>query len=298
MKPDHINIIRIGTRGSRLALIQTQLVVEALKKNYPEIEYEIVIMKTTGDKILDKPLLEFGGKGVFVNEFEDALICNQIDLAVHSSKDMPMEMPKGLAICGVLEREDPRDVLLSLKEETVRPLTVIGTSSLRRQIQAESLLRGVSCKNLRGNINTRLKKMEAGQYDGIILAAAGIKRLGLDCMDTYDYRYFDAEEMTPCAGQGIIAIEGRKDCKIAEMVWQISHHKTFQVLELERHAMKLFHAGCNEPVGVLAEIEESTVNIRLMKEMHGQVVKRKGSAKLENGYVLLESLVKEIQEVV
>lgn len=294
MKPDSINKIRIGTRGSRLALIQTELAVAALKKKYPEIEYEIVVIKTTGDKILDKPLLEFGGKGVFVSEFEEALIHERIDLAVHSSKDMPMELEEGLEICGVLKREDPRDVLISMKNR--KQLKIIGTSSLRRQLQVKSLFCDVSCEDLRGNINTRLKKLEDGQYDGIILAAAGIKRLGLDCVDTYAYRYFDAGEMLPAGGQGIIAIEGRKNCAIAKMVRAVSDQKTFQVLELERRAMKLFHAGCNEPVGILAELEGEAVRIRLMKEIHGKIVKKDGTAKQEDRFLLLGSLVNEIQE--
>lgn len=294
MKSGNIKKIRIGTRGSKLALIQTELVVKKLKEQYPELEYEINVIKTTGDKILDKPLLEFGGKGAFVSEFEEALVQNKIDLAVHSSKDMPMELEEGLIICGVLEREDPRDVLVSKKNQN--RIKVVGTSSLRRQMQIKELLSDISCENLRGNITSRLNKLEAGQYDGIILAAAGLKRLGLDCSDTYNYRYFNAEEMIPAGGQGIIAIEGRKNCEIAELVRAVSDPKTFRVLELERRAMQLFNAGCNEAVGVLAEIKTDEVRIRLMKDMRGKIVKKDGTAKQEDGFLLLESLVNEILE--
>ena len=204
-------IIRIGTRKSALALIQTELIAEALGRAWPDIEIEIVTKDTQGDKILDKPLQEFGGKGVFVSELEQAIMDGTIDLAVHSAKDIPMELAPGLVLVAVSEREDPRDVLVTLKErnEMGRKHTeggyisaadsrqqtafscqkfVIGTSSPRRQLLAslwtipsglwpkKALIR---CETLRGNVPTRLRKLKEGQYDGIILAAAGLKRLGL-----------------------------------------------------------------------------------------------------------------------
>lgn len=172
----------IGTRGSALALAQTELVIRQIKEVSPQVECEIRIITTKGDKIMEKPLIEFGGKGVFVTEIEEKLKNGEIDLAVHSAKDMPVELAEGLAILGVLKREDPRDVLVTMDWEGFlqKEHPRIGTSSLRRRAQIQQEFPNALCQSLRGNVNTRLKKLEDGMYDGILLAAAGLRRLGLE----------------------------------------------------------------------------------------------------------------------
>ena len=179
--------IRIGTRKSALAMVQTELVAEALKQVQPGLETRIVTKVTEGDRILNKPLLEFGGKGVFVTEFEQALQNGEIDFAVHSAKDLPMDLEDGLGIVAVPPREDPRDVLMTPAgtDLSVKKEIVIGTSSLRRRLQIETLGKklwpgaAVRCEDIRGNIQTRIRKMDEGLYDAIILAAAGLKRMKL-----------------------------------------------------------------------------------------------------------------------
>lgn len=176
------NTLRIGTRKSRLAMVQTEIVREVILAHFPFLEIEIVPMSTKGDKILDRSLTSFGGKGVFTKELEEALLKGEIDMAVHSAKDMPMEFPKGLALGAVLSREDASDVLVTTDGTPARELapgSVIGTSSLRRQIQIRQINPQVQVKLLRGNVQTRIEKLKSGQYDGILLAAAGLKRLGI-----------------------------------------------------------------------------------------------------------------------
>lgn len=292
------NKIRIGTRGSRLALIQTNLVIETLKQNYPELECEIVIIHTTGDKILDKPLLEFGGKGVFVSEFEEAILNDEIDFAVHSAKDMPMELMDGLEIVGVLKREDPRDVLITRQSTDFNQIEspVIGTSSLRRQVQIEQIYNNTKCCSLRGNVDTRLKKLAEGMYDGIILAVAGVKRLGLDEDLDFQYRYLEVDELIPAAGQGIIAIEGKRNSKLSELWSNLSDPIAKIELTLERKALELFTAGCHEAIGIYTRVCDETVTIRMMKMMNGKLIKRVESTTLEKRWERLESMVHHILE--
>jgi hydroxymethylbilane synthase len=261
-------VIKIGTRGSKLALAQTNMVIDALTKANTDIECEIVVIHTTGDKILDKPLLEFGGKGVFVLEFEEALLKKDIDFAVHSAKDMPMELTEGLEIAGVLKREDPRDVLITKKSKIIdkEDTAIIGTSSLRRQLQIQKLYPNILCNALRGNVNTRLQKLTDGLYDGIILAAAGIKRLKLDKELNYNFNYLSFEEMVPAGGQGIIAIEGRKDCEIGRLIKDISDSESMIRLETERRVLELFEAGCHEPIGVISQITKDEIPLKLSKK--------------------------------
>ncbi|MDK2968359.1 MULTISPECIES: hydroxymethylbilane synthase [Lacrimispora] len=254
--------IRIGTRKSALAVAQTQLVADALTRVFPGMTAQLVKKQTEGDRILNKPLLEFGGKGVFVTEFEDALLQGDIDLAVHSAKDLPMDLKEGLAIVAVPEREDPRDVLITLKgsDFTGKEEIVIGTSSLRRRIQIEeigtSLWKGipVRCENLRGNVQTRLKRLLEGDYDGIILAAAGLNRLGIQADPAFSYQYFDCETMIPAGGQGILAVEGRIGMETWPQIWAIENKQARLCLTLERRILKLLNAGCHEPVGVYSRI--------------------------------------------
>lgn len=247
--------IRIGTRGSALALAQTDMFIERLRKVYPMIACEKVIIKTAGDKILDKPLMAFGGKAVFVSEFEDAILNGTIDYAVHSAKDMPMELAEGLAIACVLPREDVRDVLLTRCGTKIEelPRAVIGTGSLRRQSQITALYGNVHCESLRGNVTTRIQKLKDGGYDGILLAAAGLRRLGLGHDAELSYQYLDVEKMLPAGGQGIIAVEGRAEGQ--EYLQAVTDERSALALCVERDILKRLDAGCHEAVGVYAKVK-------------------------------------------
>lgn len=249
--------IRIGTRKSDLSIAQTMLVADAIRAACPGAEPVLVGHSTLGDKILDKPLVAFGGKGVFVTEFEEALLRGEIDLAVHSAKDLPADLAEGLDILGALPRGDVRDVLVTMADGPADPLC-IGTSSLRRQIQIEELKdvlwpgREVVCENLRGNVLTRLDKLESGRYDGIILAAAGLDRLDIRRLreGRYRYRYFSPVEMIPAGGQGILAIEGIRGGPMEPFVEKISDRLAMAQLQAERQVLKRLGTGCHEPVGV------------------------------------------------
>ncbi|MBD5544494.1 MAG: hydroxymethylbilane synthase [Lachnospiraceae bacterium] len=291
----------IGTRGSALALAQTELVIRQIKEKAPEVECEICIITTKGDKILDKPLVEFGGKGVFVTEIEEKLKRGEIDLAVHSAKDMPMELAEGLAIIGVLKREDPRDVLVTMDWESFlqKEHPVIGTSSLRRQVQIQQEFPGALCQTLRGNVNTRLKKLEEGMYDGILLAAAGLRRLGLEREKRFHYHMLDIDGMIPAGGQGIIAVEGRADSRFLGLLESITHENTKIELKLERKALSLLEAGCHEPIGVFTRLEEAAmsrmVSIWMCGEMDGQLKRKMTKVSLEQAETALKELAENFR---
>ena len=243
--------IRIGTRGSRLALAQTELFVQRLKDAYPDIICETVVIKTTGDKIQNKPLSEFGGKAVFVTEFEEAIQNGVIDYAVHSAKDMPSELSDGLDIVCVLPRADVRDVLVTKAGRTIREpdAAVIGTGSLRRRAQFLERYPHALIRPLRGNITTRLEKLKNGEYDGIILAAAGLSRLGLLSDRELEYTYLDTAFMTPAGGQAFIAVEGKRG---GQDLFAVTDRRAARELSAEREILKMLGAGCHEAVGVYA----------------------------------------------
>lgn len=252
--------VHIGTRNSRLALRQAEIVALDLKEAVPGIEIMVEPRQTAGDRILNRPLLDFGGKGIFVSEFEQGILNGNLDIAVHSAKDLPMILADGLAIVGVPIREDPRDVLVTLAGHPIGHAgnIVVGTSSPRRKMQI-SIIGGklwpnanIKCEDIRGNIHTRLDKLGKGMYDALILAAAGIKRLGLEDNARYQLRYFDCEEFVPAGGQGILVVEGREDTKASEFCKKISHESTWRCLLLERRILTLLGAGCHEPVGIYA----------------------------------------------
>lgn len=255
--------IRIGTRRSALALIQTQLVAAELKRAWPGLETEIVTKDTLGDRILDKPLQEFGGKGVFVSEFELAMKEGAIDLAVHSAKDLPGDLLPGLCIASVSRREDPRDVLVTVKGDSRPPGSVIriGTSSPRRQLEAMEYHErlwpgslGVQCFTLRGNVHTRLKRLEEGLFDGIILAAAGLKRLDLLGREKYGFRFLEPEVFIPAGGQGLMAVEAAEGSEAARLCRAIDNRDGSLCLTLERTVLELLDAGCHEPIGIHSQI--------------------------------------------
>lgn len=293
-----LDLIRLGTRGSALALAQTDLVINEINKKYPEIICEKVILHTTGDKILNEPLVAFGGKGVFVTEFEDALLSRKIDLAVHSAKDMPTEIPDGLQIAGVLSREDARDVLITLRGHHLKEKDkiIIGTGSLRRQYQICELYQNATCKNLRGNVTTRLERLKEGLFDGIILAAAGIKRLHLEQSLEFEYRYLEYEEMIPSGGQGIIAVEGRKNDEISELITSLSDKSSFLELEIERLALNLLEAGCHEAVGVISTLKNQEITVSIAKGVEGKMKKVIGKTRVNDRVSLVTNLVNQLKE--
>lgn len=256
-------MIRIGTRGSRLALVQAELVREKILQLFPQESVELVPIVTKGDKELCRPLASFGGKGVFTREIETQLLAGQIDMAVHSAKDMPGELPEGLKLGAVLDREDVRDVLVSRKGIPARALpagSVVGTSSLRRKLQILNINSGIIIKDLRGNVPTRLKKLREGEYDGIILAAAGLKRLGLDREQDLKYEYFSPEKFLPAAGQGILAVEIREDT-LQELMNALNDRKAAAQLRAERRFLAELGGGCNAPCGVYCEWGQNQIKM-------------------------------------
>lgn len=270
------NTVKVGTRGSKLALAQTELVIKALRERFPQVDFQMVTMSTRGDRDTSRALLEFGGKAVFVEEFEKAILKGDIDIAVHSAKDMPMEIMEGLTISGTLPRACPQDVLIykSGRSFDRNDSFVVGTSSLRRQYQIRDMYPNAECKNLRGNVGTRIQKLEDGEYDAIILAAAGLERLGIIDgsaegvevhKDELTFRYLSTESMLPAACQGIIAIETRTSGEASDMVREINDTEAYTQLICERTVLNRLNAGCHEPIGVYSELYGDHMKLSLMK---------------------------------
>lgn len=268
--------VKVGTRGSMLALAQTELVIKALKERFSQIDFQMITMSTRGDRDTSRALLEFGGKAVFVEEFEEAILKGDIDIAVHSAKDMPMEIMEGLTISGTLPRACPQDVFIykSGRSFDRNDSFVVGTSSLRRQYQIRDMYSNAECKNLRGNVGTRIQKLEDGEYDAIILAAAGLERLGIidgsaGCLevqkDKLTFRYLSTESMLPAACQGIIAIETRTYGEAYDMVRAINDTEAYTQLTCERAVLNRLNAGCHEPIGVYSELHGDHMKLSLMK---------------------------------
>jgi hydroxymethylbilane synthase len=256
--------IRIGTRGSPLALTQAGLVRDALAAQ-GVAGIEIVTIRTSGDRIQDRPLSEAGGKGLFTKEIEEALLSGSIDLAVHSAKDMPTVLPDGLMLAACLAREDVRDAFISRKAATLRGLpqgAVVGTASLRRQAMMKRLRPDVSVVPLRGNVETRLKKLEAGEVDATILALAGLKRLGLADRAT---TLLDAREFLPAVGQGAITIEAREDDgRTRDLLAKIDHADTSAALACERAFLGVLDGSCRTPIAGHAVLDGDTIRFRGM----------------------------------
>lgn len=253
--------IRVGTRQSALAIAQSQLVINQLSKIHPGLKFELVGMKTKGDILLNQRLDLIGGKGLFVSEIENALLDGAVDMAVHSMKDMPAQMPEELMIAAISEREDPRDVFISSDRTTLESLkkgSIVGTSSIRREVQLLKMRPDLAVKQLRGNVLTRLDKLQAGEYDAIILAAAGLKRLGLSEKCT---QYFSVDEMIPAIGQGILGVQTRKDSKLRDMLAAINCQDAALRLEAERAFMLRLNGGCSTPVAAHAVIEGNSLKI-------------------------------------
>lgn len=251
----------LGTRGSKLALKQTEIVIGRLESLYPTLRFSYKIIKTTGDTIWDKPLHLIGGKGLFVKEIEEALLAGEIDMAVHSMKDMPAELPDGLTIGAVLERENPHDAFLSLRHKRlsdVGPGGRIGTGSLRRRAQVLALNREIQVVPLRGNVDTRLKKLREQDMDGIILACAGVRRMGFGGQIT-EVLPFDM--MVPPSGQGAIGIETRCEETHIDLLRPLNHEPTNFEVTVERRLQALIGGGCSVPLGINASLADGKVTI-------------------------------------
>ena len=267
MKPS----IKIGTRASKLALWQANWVQSALNDKFPDQKVELVTIKTKGDKILDVPLAKVGGKGLFVKEIEQALLEGRIDLAVHSMKDMPAEIPEGLCIGAIPQREDPADVLVSREDldfSNLKHGAVIGTSSLRRAAQLRHARPDIIISPLRGNLDTRLKKLQTEDLDAIVLAAAGIKRLNLTHRIT---EYLQADIMLPAVGQGALCIEMRQeDPIIGPMLAPLEHANSRAVVLGERAFLNRLGGSCQVPIAGHGEIRTDTFSLTgLVADMDG-----------------------------
>lgn len=291
--------IIVGSRKSNLALTQTNWVIDQLKKAGVEHEFAVEKIVTKGDKILDVTLSKVGGKGLFVKEIEQAMYDKKIDFAVHSMKDMPAELPEGLIIAAIPKREDPRDVLISKDGTTFDELpegAVIGTSSLRRSAQLLAKRPDLQMKWIRGNIETRIRKLHEEDYDAIILAAAGLKRAGLS--EKYVTEYLEPELVVPAVGQGALAIECREDDEeIRTVLEKIHDNLTAKVVTAERTFLNLLNGGCQIPIGGYAYLEnEEIILTALVGSTDGKTILKeviRGTDPVQVGKEAAEKLLRQ-----
>jgi hydroxymethylbilane synthase len=289
--------LKIGTRGSKLALTQTNFVAEKIKKIMPETNIEICVIKTSGDIMQDVSLLTIGGQGVFVKELEDALLSKKIDLAVHSMKDIPGETPDELMFAAILPREDMRDVLVSrdnIKMESMPKGAKIGTGSQRRGAQIKAMLPDVNIVPLRGNIETRLKKIETENLTGVILAAAGMKRMGLAEKIT---QFLPVEMMLPAVGQGALGLQIRKmDIDLAKICASLDDMTTAAEVTAERSFLRSLGGGCRLPIAALGKLEGQRLSLE------GMVAAPDGSSmireKIQGAKEEAEELGKKLAEII
>ena len=291
--------LRIGTRGSALALWQAEWVKSQLLASEQEVSVELVVIKTTGDKILDVPLATVGGKGLFVKEIEEALLAGRADLAVHSVKDVPAELPQGLHLAVMPPREDPRDVLISRNGAVLAQLpqgAKVGTSSLRRSAQLLHLRPDLRLENLRGNVDTRLRKLESEGLDAIVLAAAGIKRLELSHVVS---EYLDPEKLLPAVGQGALGIETRIDDAFTnQIVACLAHQDTMTAVSAERAFLNRLEGGCQVPIGGHAVLDgEELILTGMVADLKGvRLVRRQRRGRVQQAELLGERLAEEVLE--
>ncbi len=292
------SILRIATRKSPLALWQANHVRDALLARNPGLEVELVTMTTQGDKILDTPLAKVGGKGLFVKELEAGMLEGRADLAVHSMKDVPVEFPEGLGLAAVLPREDPRDVLISNEYSGIDTLPQgarVGTSSLRRQCQLRRIRPDLRVLDLRGNVNTRLGKLDNGDYDAILLAAAGVRRMGWEARIT---ELLAPERFLPAIGQGAIGIEIREDDdRVRELVGALNDARTATRVRAERALNEALQGGCQVPIAGYSEISHGVIVLRALvgrpdgSDMVQGVISGRPEDAAELGRVLAEDLL-------
>ena len=289
------NKITIGSRESKLAVLQSEMVRDYITEHNPDLTVEILTMKTTGDKILDRTLDKVGGKGLFVKELDRALMDGRSNLSVHSLKDMPMEVPEDLPLAAFSKREDPRDVLVlpeGAKElDKDKP---IGCSSRRRQLQLRALYPDMRIASVRGNVQTRLAKLDGGEYSALVLAAAGLKRLGLELRIC---RYFSAEEILPAAGQGILVVQTRKGMDTDCLRLVRDEDSTWCALA-ERAFVHTLDGGCTSPVAAHAVVDGETLTLTGFYVSADESVQRKGalSGPREQAEQLGQALANQLRE--
>ena len=281
--------LKIATRQSPLALWQANYVKDRLQQLYPDLTIELVPMVTKGDVILDSPLAKIGGKGLFVKELENALLNKEADIAVHSMKDVPMQFPEGLGLAVICQREDPRDAFVSHSYRTFAELpqgAVVGTSSLRRQCQLKALRPDLDIRSLRGNVGTRLSKLDNGDYDAIILASAGLIRLGLaDRIASF----IDVEQSLPAAGQGAVGIECRTDdMQVQALLAPLADAETTYCVLAERAMNNHLQGGCQVPIGGYAVLQQGQLYLRaLVGDIDGsRIIRAEGKSPVENAEAL------------
>jgi hydroxymethylbilane synthase len=267
--------IRVGTRGSRLALTQTGQVMEALQAHHPHIEFEAVVIKTTGDMRQGVPFAEVGTKGMFVKEIEEALLRGNVDFAVHSLKDMPAELAPGLSLAAVPERQDPRDALLTdgRRLSDLPHGSRVGTSSLRRQILIRAARPDLEVQELRGNLDTRIRKLDEGQYDAIVLACAGLERMG---WAEHITERLPVKLSVPAPGQGALALEVREeDGRTSELLAPLHHGTTADAIAAERAFQAALNAGCSVPAAAHAVVEGDSLRLlAVLAEADGSNLRR------------------------
>lgn len=286
--------LRVGSRDSALAVVQSRLVMDALRSARPDLELELVTMKTTGDRILDRTLDQIGGKGLFVRELDAALREGRVDLTVHSCKDLPMDLPEDLPIAAFLQREDPRDALVLPEGASAWDVRQpAGSASPRRRVQLRELFPELEVRPVRGNVQTRLRKLDGGEYGALILAAAGLKRLGLEGRVS---RYFTPEELLPAAGQGILAVQCRAD--MDRSVFDCLRDREAALCALaERAFVRALDGGCSSPIAAHARAAGDVITVTGMY-VDGADRVRKGSASgpAAEGEALAQALAKKLKE--
>jgi len=295
MNSRHLKVeLRLGTRASLLALRQAKWVKSQVEKNYPEVGITLVHIKTEGDRI-DIPLFKVGGKGLFVKEIEEALLRGEVDLAVHNAKDLPALIPEGLMLMAFPEREDPRDVLISTDRKSWQEIPLggkVGTGSLRRQAQLLNLRPDLTIVPLRGNLDTRIKKLSTLKLNAVVLAAAGLLRMGWEDRVT---EYFEPEVMLPAVGQGALAIEGRAgDERVQKVVSSLNHFSTQLAVAAERAFLKRLEGGCQVPIAGLAKVESGKLSLNgLVASFDGRKVIK---GKVEGPSLKSEDLGRQLAE--
>lgn len=298
------SVLRLGARGSMLSKMQSQTVADAIEKQHPQVKVELVLIKTSGDRITDRPLYAEGGKGLFTREIERALLANEIDFAVHSYKDVPVTMPlveqSNLVIAAVPPREDPRDVLVSTKAKQIAELpqnAKVGTGSLRRRCQLLALRPDLQIELIRGNIDTRLRKLRAGDFDAILLAYAGLRRSAL--FDGQDMTAIELSDLLPAAGQGALAIQCRRDdATTRELLSTLHSSDDALCVDLERALVKALEGNCHSPIAALASLKEETLELSAAVGAHNgdpPVLRAAAQGAKNNSDAVLRSVLSSLE---